>query len=89
MNATIQARSQLCLKALSLLQEAYGGELRPFVMEPIFEDDKLVYVRFSICLPADWQGDADACMYAFDQVWSVPYGHTLPGIVFDYSMNAA
>jgi hypothetical protein len=84
MNAVLQARSQTCLEALTVLQEAYGGELHPFVMEPVFEGNQLVYVRFSICLPPEWQGDADRCMEAFDEAWSVPYGHTLPRIVFDY-----
>lgn len=85
MNTIMQERSGLCLQALRVLQDAFGGVNYPLVMEPIFEEDRLTYVRFTLCLPEEWQGDPDACMSAFDQVWSVPYGHTLPGIVFDYT----
>lgn len=85
MNATFQERSELCLHALRMLQEAFGGENYPLVMEPIFEENQLAYVRFTICLPDEWQGDPEQRMYAFDMAWSTPYGHTLPGIVFDYT----
>jgi hypothetical protein len=84
-NDVLQVRSQLCLQALSTLQEAFGGRNHPIIMEPIFaEENQLAYVRFSICLPAEWQGDPEWSMGVFDEVWSLRYGHTLPDIVFDY-----
>lgn len=82
----VARRQQRLIEALSLLQRAFGQGNYPLIMEPVVGDqNQFIHVRFSICLPPEWQGDADKCMQAFDQVWSVPYGHTLPGITFDYT----
>jgi hypothetical protein len=60
------------------LRHAFGGAY-PVLIEAVGP-----YIRIALCVPADFAGDAEACLRAFDDTWLLKHCHRLTDTVYDY-----